>query len=350
VGEIQWLIARAIEKKSNNDYTGDASYYETVLDYVMYNYLIPRYEAEGTTNERLALMALLDGAYSIRGTEEDSELPNIPYSLDYVSALDSVHASQLVAYYEYLNSNVTDPLQRLALIKANKNAEYFNELIGTAYLREGEFAAAIPYLEKVSVAFINKLGYSSEARGTDFTLDRWFTRRPYPKEADTKVPLTENPKLKYCRDMVQLQSRYRLARNKEIQAQLAYTLASRYFQASIYGDCWYLTRDYLSRSDSVRTYEMDFVSEAITYLRQSQESKKGDLKLKSLFALAHVVYAPPTAFVMLDHGSWFEGLDDYGPVLVLYKELAEYVKTLKKQPDYITQCDILQEFISTKMN
>ena len=95
---------------------------------------------------------------------------------------------------------------------------------------------------------------------------------------------------------------------------------------------------------------MDFVSEAITYLRQSQESKKGDLKLKSLFALAHVVYAPPTAFVMLDHGSWFEGLDDYGPVLVLYKELAEYVKTLKKQPDYITQCDILQEFISTKMN
>ena len=350
VGEIQWLIARAIEKESNNDYTGDASYYQTVLDHVMYNYLIPRYEVEGTTNERLALMALLDGAYSIRGTEEDSELPNIPYSLDYVSALDSVSASQLVAYYEYLNSNVTDPLQRLALIKANKNAEYFNELIGTAYLREGEFAAAIPYLEKVSVAFINKRGYSSEARGTDFTLDRWFTRRPYPKEADTKVPLTENPKLKYCRDMVQLQSRYRLARNKEIQAQLAYTLASRYFQASIYGDCWYLTRDYLSRSDSVRTYEMDFVSEAITYLRQSQESKKGDLKLKSLFALAHVVYAPPTACVMLDHGSWFEGLDDYGPVLVLYKELAEYVKTLKKQPDYITQCDILQEFISTKMN
>ncbi len=52
--------------------------------------------------------------------------------------------------------------------------------------------------------------------------------------------LKENPKWKFCQEMNQLIGQYNVTREGESRKKLAYELATRYYQASCYGDCWFL--------------------------------------------------------------------------------------------------------------
>ena len=292
---------------------------------------------------------MMDAVMGIDLQSEQEGHVDFPSSREYKVGLDTLTSKEILAYYQYLNSSPADPLQRFALEKASKNADYFNSYIGKAYLREGNFAEAIPYLEKISLDYVNTCYYVEYVAGTDYTLDRWFTRKSDPSESEKNKKLTVHPRLKFCRDMLQLQSQYRLARNKDVQAEIAYRLASHYFQASIHGDCWYLTRDSYSRYDEPEKYEMNFPEQALTLLKQGANSRKGELKLPSLFAMAYVSYAIPTLPRLLGPGSWFEGLENETDINTNYTKLAKYVKSSKTQAAYIIHCDILREFMETKM-
>ena len=349
VGELQWLMDCSDENSKKVRYSSAGEYYSEVMEYIMYNYLIPRYNTKTTTNERLALMAFMDHPHKPEYYKDNEETGLSLIWGEYGMALDSLTAKQMIAYYSYLNANISDPLLRLAVSRAYKNPDCFNDLIGTAFLREGNFAEAIPYLEKVGTKYLSAKGYNDYALNNDFKADRWFTPRPRPLKTVMNNGGKDNVKVQYCRDMLQLLSTYKLARNKEVQAEVAYVLGSRYFQASVYGDCWFLTRDYVSAYDSARSYEKDFVAEAERYLLQSEKSKNPELKLKSMFALAHMSYAQFSVGSLCTSGEWFEGLDDCKPIYNRYTNLAQYLKGLKTPPDYITKCDILHEFITKRM-
>lgn len=349
VGEIKWLLGRSAERKPSNDGSRYDYYHRTALENVVYNYLIPRYQEVNNRNQTLALLGMMDAVMGIDLQSEPEGHADFPSSREYKVGLDTLTSKEILAYYQYLNSSPADPLQRFALEKASKNTDYFNSYIGKAYLREGNFAEAIPYLEKISLDYVNTCYYVEYVAGTDYTLDRWFTRRSEPSESEKNKKLTVHPRLKFCRDMLQLQSQYRLARDKEVQAEIAYRLASHYFQASIHGDCWYLTRDSYSRYDEPENYEMNFPEQALTLLKQGANSRKGELKQPSLFAMAYVSYAIATLPRLLGPGSWFEGLENETAINTNYTKLAKYVKSSKTQAAYIIHCDILREFMETKM-
>ena len=65
-----------------------------------------------------------------------------------------------------------------------------------------------------------------------------------------KATPRENLKVKFCKDMLQLQSQYNLAPGGEQRDIRAYELATRFYQASCYGDCWFLTHYAKSVNDS----------------------------------------------------------------------------------------------------
>lgn len=349
VGEIKWLLGRSAERKPSNDGFRYDYYHATALENVVYNHLIPRYQQANDNNQTLALLGMIDALMGIALQSEPEGHADLPSSWEYKVGLDTLTSKEMLAYYQYLSSSPADPLQRFALEKASKNADYFNSYIGKAYLREGNFAEAIPYLEKVSLDYVNTCYYAEYVAGTDYTLDRWFTHSPEPSESERNKRLTVNPRLKFCRDMLQLQSQYRLARNKDVQAEVAYTLASHYFQASIHGDCWYLTRDSYSRYDEPGNYEMNFPEQALTLLKLGANSRNGELKLPSLFAMAYVSYAIATLPRLLGPGSWFEDLENETDINANYTKLAKYVKSSKTEAAYIIHCDILREFMETKM-
>jgi len=349
VGEVQWLLGRAKQRKPADDLADGEYYHAAVLDEVVNNNLIPRYEKETDKNKTLALYAMMDDILPEAQQSVPEGRGDVPYSWSYEVGLDTLTSDKIQSFYRYLQSSPADPLLRYALSVACKNADYFNNLIGTAYLREGKFAEAIPFLEKVDLGFLKRQGYCDGTVVDDFVTDQWFKRRPYPQVVVDDAPLKENPRLLFCREMLSLQSRYRLARNKEVQAEVAYTMASRYFQASSFGDCGCLTSNGITYYEITEPYEMDFPEQALTLLKQGAASKKADLKLKCLFAMAHISYAKETEWRLLGPGSWFSFLDNKAEIVANYTTLAKYVKGLKTAPDYITNCDILREFIATQL-
>ena len=82
--------------------------------------------------------------------------------------------------------------------------------------------------------------YSSQRR---YDVPRWFGKQRV-SECYEPVTVNRNIKLDYCRDMADRLNRYNLAREGAAKQQMAYDLAVRYYQASCYGDCWFLTHYY----------------------------------------------------------------------------------------------------------
>ena len=85
----------------------------------------------------------------------------------------------------------------------------------------------------------------------------------------------------------ELETRFFTAR-KDIRESIAYDLATRYYQASPWGDCWYLTHYSWSSNQELNTGEADFVDKAMTYLETSSQSYDKELKRNSLYALAFI--------------------------------------------------------------
>ena len=354
--ELKWLLQKREQARNREGLFSD-NYYDNVLDRMIYKELVPKFKKEAGTYQALALLALIDGVNlglePIKKTEwiGSDEKKVVEYSsrqldYEYASALNELTADALKGYYQYLQTVPEDPLQRFALQHAYKNAELFNDLIGTAYLDEGKFEIAIPHLEKVSLRFLDMQGIAPYANVCDFTKDRWLTKQVVNySEISDSVQLKSNKKLDFCREMLQLFSQYKLARNKEVAAEKAYTLASRYYQASYFGDCWYLTAYYKSVVGIDPPIYLDFVQEALKYLKVSRTAKNKDLKLKSLFAEAHIQYHLNAEDALLDHDTWFEDIRNAETVYATYGQLANFVKRHKIQENYITQCDILQAFM-----
>ena len=156
----------------------------------------------------------------------------------------------------------------------------------TKLLREGEFQAAIPYLEKVPLSHISEQGISYYMARKDYNQEIWLKRQflsPW-KEHETEAKLTENAKLTYCRDMVALDKQIASATG-EIRNQLLLKKANLLYQASFKGDCWYLTHYAQSANDEQQSNEYDFVNSARSLLREVElNTSDMDIKLNSVGA------------------------------------------------------------------
>ena len=366
--EYHWLDAKSKE---------EGSYQSYVRDRVAFQNLIPAYRKAGREEVAAALLGMFnENEYANIDTAENQhsdlfnwditkdkygyELENSDYNPygEYFSCLDSMKAEQLVKYYAYITSAPKNPFESYVLTRVYKNKDYFNDLIGTKYLAEGRFAEARPYLEKVPLTFLNHQNISYYMAHRDFTKDRWFTRQRFSEDTTTDgaclAKLTENPKLKFCDEMIQLQGRYNLAGDENLRSQLAYQLASRYYQSSCYGDCWYLTHYGQSCADSARTFEADFAAKALQLLGESKKSTDISVRSNSLYARAFIVYArtgnsydywDATDAVLFSATSNFE-------IYQAYRELYDYASSANRQntttaDKYISHCDVLKRFIKT---
>ena len=192
-------------------------------------------------------------------------------------------AEQLISYKNFLGQKASDPLEAyLKSFNKDYHEEYYDDVIGTTYLANGEFAKAIPYLKMVSHDFLTRQRMY-EYTYRDFTLPRWL----YKQRDDDAQGSSTNKKVDFCQDMINLQSSYNQS-SGETQKQLAYNLATRYYQASYLGDCWFITEYGQSITDTARVDRLDFVAEAIRYLNESAQSSNYTLHLNSLYGLAFI--------------------------------------------------------------
>lgn len=346
-GEMRWLDAKSAEdRKSTTLY--DTDHYRDVQERMVYNGLVPMLNKEGRVNAALVMLNRMN----------DGD-PQWYYQSTYFDALNSVKIDDLKAYAKYLGKQPSDSLESWAWRHAYRDANFYNDLIGTRLLAQARFADAMPFLEKVSVAFLNNQNIAPYAAQRSYAKERWMGKQAVAQpeylteERRAVLPkLQENKKLSYCRDMLNLLSQYSLMKPSEERMRKAYELASMWYQGSYEGDCWWLKQYGVSvAQDSAMVGTVDFVAKAITLLDESALSTDFKLKEKSLYALAFIRHGEP----------WFlEGWDDatqqYYDISNLkpqpksrqYKALASLAAfsaaNASRMDGFVSRCDVLRRF------
>lgn len=356
--EFRWLDRKIREERGNSqDY---ANHYTDVKERVAYRVLAPRYHAAGLHNVENALYGMMEEnkfEYLSQLYDKDMHMSwpdgyvgNLNYSVwnEYFEMLSQTPADSLAAYYSYLTSAKTDVFEHYVAQQVYCNKDYYNDLIGTRYIAEGRFADALTWIERVPLDYLEKQNICWYMANRSYTVPRWFVRQlPNDPETDGphKASPKENLKVRFCKDMLHLQSEYNLAPAGEQKDAKAYGLAVRYYQASYYGDCWFLTHYGKSVLDSARAGELDFACKARELLAECKASSNLKIQYEALYALAYT-----------DTDLWCttEFDDDYNPVTVplpassQYKALEALSKFIQEHPEeadeHATKCDVLKEF------
>lgn len=368
-GELQWLDGKSAEdRKSLTLYETD--HYRDVTERMVYNGLVPKYMQLGNINGALVLLSMMNdtnpisnGADGRKQTPTDDETVwNMDYSNAYFWAMDSLSVDTLMAYSEYLKAQPADQLEAYAWQRAYRDSNYYNDIIGTRLLALGRFAEAVPWLEKVSINFLNTQNIKPYAYFCDYDKERWMGKQrvklpdfPFAENKGNVVALSANKKLQYCRDMLRLQQEYALMREGEERMAKAYRLATLWYQGSYEGDCWWLAQYGISEAqDSAKVGTLDFVAQAVSLLDESVKSSDFHLKEKSLYALAFIRHGEPWYLTDWDDatGQYYD-LDNLRvlPQSAQYKamlRLSAFYRDNATQVDgFVTKCDILKRFMKT---
>ena len=356
--EFRWLDRKIEEERGNSqDYD---NHYTDVKERIAYRVLAQRYHAAGLYNVENAIYGMMEEnefEYLSQLYDKDMHMSwpdgyvgNLNYSVwnEYFEMLSQTPADSLAAYYSYLTSAKTDVFEHYVAQQVYMDKDYYNDLIGTRYIAEGRFADALTWLERVPLEYLGMQNISWYMANRSYSVPRWLVRQlPNDPETDGphKASPKENLKVRYCKDMLQLQSEYNLAPEGEQKDIRAYELATRYYQASCYGDCWFLTHYGKSVLDSARDGELDFAKKARQLLAECKASSNLKIQYEALYALAYT-----------DTDLWCttEFDDDYNPVTVplpassQYKALEALSKFIKEHPEeadeHATKCDVLKEF------
>lgn len=356
--EFRWLDRKIEEERGRSQ--AYENHYTDVKERIAYRVLAQRYHAAGLHNVENAIYGMMEEnkfEYLSQLYDKDMHMSwpdgyvsNLNYSVwnEYFEMLSETPADSLAAYYTYLTSAKTDVFEHYVAQQVYSNKDYYNDLIGTRYIAEGRFADALTWLERVPVEYLEKQNICWYMANRAYTVPRWFVRQlPNDPETDGpgKASPKENLKVRFCKDMLQLQSWYNLAPVGEQRDIRAYELATRYYQASCYGDCWFLTHYGKSVLDSARDGELDFAKKARQLLAECKASSNLKIQYEALYALAYT-----------DTDLWCttEFDDDYNPVTVplpassQYKALEALSKFIKEHPEeadeHATKCDVLKEF------
>ena len=346
-GEMKWLDMKSAEdRKSTTLY--DTDHYRDVQERMVYNGLVPMCAKEGRAS---AALVLLSGMH-------DGD-PRWYYQGTYFDALNNATTDDLKAYVKYLAKQPSDSLESWAWRRAYREPDFYNDIIGTRLLAQARFADAVPFLEKVSVAFLNNQNIAPYAAQRSYAKERWMGKQAvaqpeYLTEEQRAVlpKLQENKKLSYCRDMLNLLSQYSLMKPSEERMRKAYELASMWYQGSWEGDCWWLTQYGVSvMQDSVMAGTADFVAKAMSLLDESAQSTDFKLKEKSLYALAFIRHGEPWFFE-----GWDDATQQYYDISNLkplpqsrqYKALAALSSFCSanagKTDLFVSRCDVLRRF------
>lgn len=363
VSELSWLYGKAKEECTDDIYR---NHYVEVQERIIYRALHNRLlslseETNGKKAKEYAQLALamhgMMDAYErgyTKGKPGEQYLDKYIYSSDYFVSLDSLNAQQLADFYSFATSQHNDSFCQYVCQTLYRNADFFSDLIGTKYLAEGNFGEAVRWFKNIPMTFINNQAISFYAEKRSYAVPFWF----HPQKVNDEdmwsldngyAHIKENPKMKFCEEMNQLVGQYNVSREGEHKKQLAYQLAVRYYQASCYGDCWYLSHYGKSVNDSARAGEADFAAITIGYLKESKQSSNLQLRYHSLYALASIGTDPWQKTIY--DANWDEKTIIQRQS-TQYLALTEWSKFRHEHPEavdaFTTKCDVLKAFEKTE--
>ncbi len=361
--ELLWL-----EEKSSDETEGGYCY-SNAYDRIISKALYPSLMQSGRRELALAVLGMYseflvrhDGWHH-RNPDYRLNIGTPTWNSDYSTELMDLHLlslspSDCSRYYDYVSDTHPEAFEHYVCSHTYKNPDFFNDLIGTKYIAEARFSEALPYLEQVSLKYLSEMNVSYYMSHRDFTKERWFIRQggKEDQEGINLAIFSHNPKVDFCRQILDLQHDYSRRVNTLKGDAIAYKLGTMYYQASYKGECWWLTAygNSVMTNSPLNDWENDFVSSARVYLRASSHSTDEELRLKSLYALAYIPTSPWAESYMEynDEGDFITHYSNPDPMSEQYAQLdalnSYYEQHKNEVPSYISKCDVLRQFRKLK--
>ena len=318
VGEMEWL--QSVDGRQRS------------LDRLVHQALEPKLRQAGRTNTLLAMMKKF-GYW------------------EYSAAIDSLSPQQMQAFIDYARQPSQLPLDRHLKQQDLLDASQLADMMGTKHLRLCQWEEALEWLRQVPTTYYENRGYAVYAAKRRYDVEPWITRQwvdfGLEYSGDT-YHLDANPKAAFAQEMQKMEKELKKLKGQKRQ-QRCYDLAVRYAQASITGDCWFLTHDGKSVYDTdyeERPNEVDFHARARDLLREAAQSSDFQLRERALFALG---------YVYLNEDRWFDDVWNSRQgvsVRVANKDASQYqaFATLfaheqqGSASSYVQRCDEYQQF------
>lgn len=352
--ELRWLDGLIEQPR------GDAGYFPMNAAQRIYRQrLIPLYKQRGRPLAAHLLMANIE-RLERAGYDYASEMKPVDgrymvdYSSGYMQALDSLTADELVIYNNELFERILSPLDEYLkdrLAKEYCQRELYFDLIGTHYMREGRFDVAAKWNEHVMPAYLSAQRVSFYMAQRSYEKEPWLRAQHTHgikvgdyREWDVPTRITSNPKLTFCRRVLELRQRLAVA-SAEARPQLQYELATLLFQGSKDGECWFLTGYHKSWDYEIEPSQL--AAEALTLLKDVSQHSTGELHLRSRMA---------RAYVGCELSSWFYSFSSYKneyefdvdlsqPAHADYAAFAAAARAAKSLPADISRCDVLRAWL-----
>ncbi len=310
LNELKWIMDKVKAERSYIDYSWYAvrNHYSDVLERIVYYNLTPGYVKAGKFSTGAALSDMGVEFVDLNYRKNKRPLKNVGWSEGYYTQdysnriftlLDTADVKDVVAYKELLESPAKgSELEQYALSFCHHDINYYNDIIGTKYLRIEDFAKASEYLSKVTPSFLSSIPISSYLHA-DSSYPIWYAwrnRKLVDKQRYVETQLTVNPKLLFSNEMMALQNKLKLATDDKEKAAVNYELAKKYMQATQKGYCWsYLHYGWSVDSAFCATnYKEKYIEHAEMCLKSSMQLDPSvGNRVNCLFALAYLAEDSP---------------------------------------------------------
>ncbi len=349
--ELNWLEQKS---KETNDGPFLDNHYSHVFDRLVHQVLIDRYTAASRPETGIAFLGAYDEQpkiFSMMATNTTERYHegdwNGDYSGDFFWHLDTIAIHQAEQYFAYTQQTPSTEIDHWLSTRIRHDNNFFHELLGTKYLRQGLWQKAINHLEKISLDYINTMNIVPFMARRDYHVEPWMKRQRIKQELQMPgtICTSENQKLTFAQEMLSLEQGFGTM-EPGAKARRAYQLATLYTQASYAGDCWYLTRYGKSCMDSPRADEQNMLQKASSMLTSAQYLSDFLWREKIFYAQA---WLPIDSWYTEE---WNEKNFSYEIVpqtrsrqfRALYT-LARYENDNASQTSgYVSRCDVLRQF------
>lgn len=351
LGEFKWLKKKSgLNYKPEEfgfgyyDYNYTDPHYQEVLHRIAMQELIPRFKEWNMPEAALATHCMVD---SLDGSTHFDKWAWGGRSKD---ELDSIPSTEFSKFYSYIKRKDVSSLERW-INRFIFDEATLNDLMGTKLIREYKCHEAIKYLKKVPLDYYSaQEEISLYMNQRDYNKERWMKRQNTRVKTDEwRAKVSKNEKLKFCHDIININKQIDEAEGEK-KLQLMYQKASMLFQASFYGDCWYLSQYYTSvYSDSAPESTAILSDKATSLLRKvKRTTNDNQLKLKSLYGLTYI-YGKTDKFyfneIWDDDGNKKEEIDTQCKHYHALTRLNNFVNHNNlNHVSFISKCDVLKRF------
>ncbi|MCL2131255.1 MAG: tetratricopeptide repeat protein [Lentimicrobiaceae bacterium] len=264
--QLQWLdslIVRDIDMKGayrtiydgeewygNNNKTIKETYsdWDTKANYSQYypfdmmrkivlSVMLPKYQRQKDYTKALLLAGMASERLRMLVNFKHINEYNPEYSTDIFNYMNDFPIENVIEYQQLLQTDGRNEFEQFLTARCYKNDDYFNELIGTKYLRLEQFEDAVSYLSKVPAQYVKSMNVYWYFRLDPFReVYEWKYQKPYPAY-----------KLNFAKKMLKLQQTMQTEQNKEKKAAAMWQYAVALERSVLEEESWALTEYYMGK-------------------------------------------------------------------------------------------------------